>query len=247
MASDTTDAMGIYGLIGLPFGAYTVTPTKTGDVNSISSLDASLVARASAGLTALTANQIIAADVSNNGTISSTDASLIARTASLIANPGIAGTWKFSPASRSYPNLISNQTAQNFDAILMGEVTGNWTPPGPRAPAEQSQEQESEETQRLFALNLPTDVHRQANHQPSEQPTFDSRQQSPGQMGDQPEGISPVAVSLPYRFADVPAGGTYVFNVSARNYTFNQNAQVRTVSEDINDINFVADDSNILR
>jgi hypothetical protein len=72
---------------------------------------------------------MIAADASNNGAVSSFDASLIARTSAGIANTGIAGQWKFAPASRSYPSLTASQTAQNYDAILMGEVSGNWLAP----------------------------------------------------------------------------------------------------------------------
>lgn len=129
-----TDGTGNYQLSGLINGGnYTVTPSKTGDVNSISSFDASLVARRAANLISLTPNQMIAADASNNGSVSSFDASLIARTAANVANTGIAGQWKFAPASRNYPILTTTQTAQNYEAILMGEVSGNWTPPS--APA----------------------------------------------------------------------------------------------------------------
>ena len=44
-----------------------------------------------------------------------------------------------------------------------------------------------------------------------------------------------------YRFADVPAGGTYIFSVFAKRFTFTQNTQVRSVMEDTDDINFAAD------
>ncbi len=168
-ASASTDMSGAYQINNLTSGGnYTVTPSKSGDVNSISSFDASLVSRKTANLTTLTANQLIAADVSNDGTISSFDASLIARTASGISNIGIAGQWKFAPASRNYQNLTANQTAQNYDAILMGEVSGNWTAPNsapvqnPLTEAEQTEadrqeEQVYEETQKLYGANRKTD------------------------------------------------------------------------------------------
>lgn len=124
-----SNSSGVYQLNGLGSGAYIVTPSKSGDVNSISSFDASLVARRAANLITLTPNQLIAADASNNGTISAFDASLIARTAANIPNTGIAGRWKFSPASRSYSGLVADLTGENYEAILMGEVSGNWTPP----------------------------------------------------------------------------------------------------------------------
>lgn len=43
-----------------------------------------------------------------------------------------------------------------------------------------------------------------------------------------------------YRFADVPAGATYIFSVRAKHYTFSQPTQVRSVVEDANDLNFIA-------
>src|SRR4029079_4324593 len=43
-------------------------------------------------------------------------------------NAGNVGTWKFIPASRFYPALSSNQTNQNFSAILVGDTGGNWLP-----------------------------------------------------------------------------------------------------------------------
>jgi hypothetical protein len=130
-SSAVTNSFGAYSLANLLSGGnYTVTPSKTGDVNSISSFDASLVARRAASLISLTPNQMLAADVSGNGTVSSFDASLIARTAAGIATSGnSAGQWKFVPESKPYANLTANQTGQDYEALLMGEVSGNWTPP----------------------------------------------------------------------------------------------------------------------
>jgi hypothetical protein len=131
LQTSTSDIAGNYNLAGLTQGGnHTVTPTKAGDVNGITSFDASLVARAAASLITLTSCQQIAGDASNNGSIASFDASLIARTAASIPNTGIAGTWKFVPTSRLNANLSANQTGQNYDAILVGDVSGNWTPPG---------------------------------------------------------------------------------------------------------------------
>jgi len=130
-ASAVSNSAGNYQLSGLLSGGnYTVTPSKTGDVNSISSFDASLVARRAASLITLTPNQMLAADVSGNGTVSSFDASLIARTAAGIATSGnSAGQWKFVPGSKPYANLTAHQSGQDYEALLMGEVSGNWLPP----------------------------------------------------------------------------------------------------------------------
>ena len=127
-ATATTDSVGNYSLTGLGSGPYTLTPTKTGAANGISSQDAALVARSIVGLVTLTANQQIAADASGDGKVGSFDASLIAQAAVGMANTGIVGTWKFVPPNRSYASLSGNQTNQNFEAILVGDVSGNWVP-----------------------------------------------------------------------------------------------------------------------
>jgi glucose/arabinose dehydrogenase len=43
-----------------------------------------------------------------------------------------------------------------------------------------------------------------------------------------------------YRFADVPAGATYIFTVSGKRFTFRNNTRVQSIVEDTDDINFVA-------
>lgn len=132
--STMTDSNGDYSFSGFGAGAYTITPSKTGQVNGISNLDASRIAQHIVGLTTLNANQIIAADTSGNGAVSNLDASFLAQFIASIPNPGITGTWKFLPANRSYPNVQTNQTNQDYSAILVGDVTGNWNPAGPLHP-----------------------------------------------------------------------------------------------------------------
>ena len=44
-----------------------------------------------------------------------------------------------------------------------------------------------------------------------------------------------------YRFDDVQAGETYIFSVAAKRYSFSQSSQVRSIVEDTDDVNFVAD------
>ena len=127
----TTSAVvtGAYSLSGLGSGAYTVTPSKTGDVNGITGLDASRISQHVVGLITLNASQLAAADVSNNGSVSGLDASYISQWVVNIPNPSITGTWKFVPANRSYANLNTPQVNQDYVGILMGEVTGNWVAP----------------------------------------------------------------------------------------------------------------------
>lgn len=125
---------GTYSLTGFGAGSYTVTPTKTGSVNgAISSFDAGKVALHAAGTTVLTGNQLIVADVSGNGTISSFDAGQIARYAAGVPGSGSAGNWIFTPTNRNYASIISNIKGEDYVALLMGDVSGNWVNTAPAA------------------------------------------------------------------------------------------------------------------
>jgi hypothetical protein len=127
--STNSDFGGLYALNGLGAGAYTVTPSKSGDVNGITGFDSALIAQHVVQLITLNATQLLAADVSQSNTVTSFDAALIAQYVVSIPNPGITGTWKFSPPFRNYPNVETDYLNQDYGAILMGEVSGNWTPP----------------------------------------------------------------------------------------------------------------------
>jgi hypothetical protein len=131
-----TNNFGAYSLTNLFTGGYyTVTPAKTGNVNGISPSDATLVLRHiaanGAGPNALSANQQIAADTNGEGGITAFDATLILRyvaTNSQNANTGLVGNWKFLPGSQSYQPLNGSALNQNYTAILIGEINGNWAP-----------------------------------------------------------------------------------------------------------------------
>jgi hypothetical protein len=130
--SATSGLAGTFSMEGFGIGSYTLTPSKSGGIgnSAISALDASTIAQFTVGLISLTTNQRIAADVTNDGTVSALDASRIAQSSvGLPLRPGdVTGTWKFVPASRSYSSVGSDLKGQDFIAILMGDVTGNWSP-----------------------------------------------------------------------------------------------------------------------
>ena len=114
---------GQYSLGGFGAGAYTVSPAKVGGQNgAINSFDAGKIAQHVAGISPLTGNQPLIADVSNNGVISSFDAAEIANYVVSGSPAGLTGTWKFSPVNRSYPGVVTDQTAQNYDAVIFGDV-----------------------------------------------------------------------------------------------------------------------------
>lgn len=129
--SALTDASGIYSLSGFGSGAYTITPSKTGDVNgSITSFDAAKIAQHIAGINILNPTQLLVADVSGSSNISSFDAAMIAKF--IAGGPGSSGIgstgiWQFSPAQRTHTSVLASLTNENYDALLMGDVSGNWT------------------------------------------------------------------------------------------------------------------------
>ena len=136
VVSTTTGApgptAGQYSLTGFGAGSYTITPTKTGGVNNITSFDAAKIAQHVAGTSTLTGNQLIVADVSNNGSVSSFDAAQIARYVASSPPFGITGTWKFVPVNKVYSSITGDLTGEDYSALLMGEVSGNWTNTGAR-------------------------------------------------------------------------------------------------------------------
>ncbi|HYP49751.1 MAG TPA: cohesin domain-containing protein, partial [Pyrinomonadaceae bacterium] len=136
-AATSTNSNGSYSLENLLANEqYTITATKSGNANGISPFDATLVLRHVAangtGANALNANQKIAADANGDGSISPFDATLILRYVAANgsnANTGQIGNWRFSPASRNYESLVNSLAGQDYEAILVGEINGNWTPP----------------------------------------------------------------------------------------------------------------------
>jgi len=128
--TSTSDLSGNYNLTGLTQGGnYSVVPSKATDVNGIKAQDIGRLRRFVAALDTPTACQQMASDANNSGGVDAPDIDLLRHYEAFLPGTGSAGTWKFNPASRFYPNLITNQTAQNFDAVLVGDVDGDWIPP----------------------------------------------------------------------------------------------------------------------
>jgi len=44
-----------------------------------------------------------------------------------------------------------------------------------------------------------------------------------------------------YSFTDIPVGATYIISVAAKRYTFSQAVLIRSIEDDTQDINFIAD------
>jgi hypothetical protein len=108
-------------------GSYTVTPTAAARApgsTGIDTVDAIAAQRHFLNLGApLSGCKLTAADVNGLHGVDTTDVIAIQRFF-LGLSTGIANTgkYKFSPASRSYPGLVSDQTAQNYDTLIFGDV-----------------------------------------------------------------------------------------------------------------------------
>ncbi len=126
--SDTTGLPGTYVLTGFGAGSYTVTPSKTGQTSSIGSFDAGRISQYVTGNLSFSAAQLTVADVSGTGGVSSFDAALIARYVAALGSPtGSTGSWIFSPTSRFYSSVTGSIAGDDYSALLMGEVSGNYT------------------------------------------------------------------------------------------------------------------------
>src|ERR1043166_4252279 len=143
-----TGTPGAYTLTGFGATSYTIKPSKPGGANTaITSADAARTAQGVAGsVPFVSQNQRFAADTSGNGgpnPVSSQDAAFIARFAAGLTGFGRTGTWFFfvtgapspmptAPAtynvSRSYTGPIGTLTGQDYVAVLVGEVSGNYNP-----------------------------------------------------------------------------------------------------------------------
>lgn len=140
--TDATDAGGNYAFSDVPGGNYVSMPSKADDLGGLSATDASRISRYVVGLFKdFNAYQLIAADVTRNGEITGTDASRVARYLG-----GLIDTlndedihWVFIPktaegdaaaypAGREYYPLEASETNEDFIAIRLGDVTGDWVP-----------------------------------------------------------------------------------------------------------------------
>ncbi len=132
--SDSTlsDGSGNYTLSSLiPGGSYTVTPSKValapGSVG-IDTIDVIAIQRHFLNLgTPLSGCRLTAADVNADTFIDTVDVIATQRFfLGLSTGIGNAGKNRFNPASRSYPAIASDQTGQNYDALIFGDVAATY-------------------------------------------------------------------------------------------------------------------------
>lgn len=158
--SVSTDAAGAFAMGGVPGGPWAIRPHLTDTAASIqrglSSLDASWIQQYVVSTRSFDDNQLLAADTTGNGTISSLDATRVQEyRVTIISRLPVAANcqsdWAFVPVPGpageptpipphitapctvggiSYASLSGSATGQDFEAVLFGDVTENWSPAG---------------------------------------------------------------------------------------------------------------------
>ncbi len=125
----STDGSGFYSLAGLVSGGnYTVTPTKgalsPGTLPGINTVDVVAVQRHFLNLGQIPPGcRLAAANVNGDTTIDTVDVIAIERFF-LAQSTGIAnvGKYEFTPAVRTYSGIANDQTAENYNALIFGDV-----------------------------------------------------------------------------------------------------------------------------
>jgi hypothetical protein len=125
--STLSDGSGNYAFSLINGGSYTVTPTKAGlapGSNGINTVDVLAIQKHFLVIgTPLSGCQLTAADVNGIGGVNTVDVIAVQRFF-LGLTTGLAnvGKYQFNPVSRSYTQLISDQTAQDYDTLIFGDV-----------------------------------------------------------------------------------------------------------------------------
>jgi PKD repeat protein len=156
----SSDVNGEYVLGPYYHGDYVLHVGKADDLGGINSLDAIKVVRHSTGTEPFEdPYKERAGEVNRDGLINSLDAIKIVRAAvGLESLP--AGAWAFDPDSVIFSPLNGDQADQDFIAIRMGDVNGDWAPEGGSSrlvvlPASSPSLGEAREPTDGIALSLP--------------------------------------------------------------------------------------------
>jgi hypothetical protein len=148
LGSTLSDSSGNYTFTSLASGGtYSVTPSKaarTPGSAGINTFDVIAAQRHFLSLgTPLSGCRLTAADVNRDSAINTFDVIAIQRFF-LGLTTGIAqtGQYKFTPVSRSYSPLVSDQSGQNYDALILGDAASGFIPtPRPEGgPAQEAPE-----------------------------------------------------------------------------------------------------------
>ena len=115
-------------------GNYIVTPTKaarTPGSDNINTVDVIATQRHFLNIgTPLSGCRLTAADVNGDSSVNTVDVVAMQRFF-LGLSTGVANTgkYKFIPVNRTYTVIVSNQTGQNYDALVFGDVAAPFVEP----------------------------------------------------------------------------------------------------------------------
>ena len=112
-------------------GSYTVTPTKAAlppGSAGISTVDVIAIQRQALNLgTPLSGCRLAAADVNGINGVDTVDVIAAQRFAlGLSTGIGNAGKYQFTPLNRSYSGIVGDQTGQNYDVLVFGDVAAGF-------------------------------------------------------------------------------------------------------------------------
>ena len=131
-SSTISDSSGYYWFSALPHGgSYTVTPSKTArppGSSGIGTTDVVATQRHFLGIIPLSGCRLKAADVNADNVINTVDSIAIQRFY-LGWTIGIqnVGKYGFTPASHTYTDVVTNQTAQDYEAVIYGDVAAPYS------------------------------------------------------------------------------------------------------------------------
>ena len=131
-----SSATGLYTFTDLvsgdPYVIDVTRETSAHDASFVTAFDSSLILQDTVGAISLDSCQIDAADVNQDSIVLAYDATLILQyTVGITLQPF---PWIFAPPNRSYGTIPPTDLIdQDFEAILKGDVSGNWTPNGAKS------------------------------------------------------------------------------------------------------------------
>jgi subtilisin family serine protease len=130
VAQTVTDSFGEFNLLGVKDGSHTLRATNIAEPNNqvITSFDASLMLKHITTAAPLFGTALDAADLNGDGSVTAMEVNTVLEYAAGLSSLPLSGSpsiWQFTPKERSYNNINSDISAQDFIGYLIGDPSGN--------------------------------------------------------------------------------------------------------------------------